>query len=148
MNRIVSLAVLLALIVLLGSMFFRVITPFLLPLFLAAVLAVICQPLQNDSLNKNGGRTAWAAGLTTASVTMMLVGPLVIGTFVAATSFYDLADRHLGGDWRHGLTALATGRHAGSGTHRTVHPRRTFRRAADGAPSQLCRKPSLARRRN
>jgi predicted PurR-regulated permease PerM len=103
MNRLVSLAVLLALIVLLGSMFYRVIAPFLLPLFLAAVLAVICQPLQNYFLKKTSGRTAWAAGLTTATVTLMLVGPLVVGTFVAATNFYDLADRHLGGDWRHGL---------------------------------------------
>jgi hypothetical protein len=35
MNRIASLAVLLALIALLGGMFYQVISPFLLPLFLA-----------------------------------------------------------------------------------------------------------------
>ena len=45
MNRMISLSVLLALIVLLGGMLYKVIAPFVLPLFLAAVLAVICQPL-------------------------------------------------------------------------------------------------------
>lgn len=98
-SRTVSLGVLLALIALLGGMFYRVISPFLLPLFLAAVLSVICQPLQNYFLKKTGGRTAWAAGLTTAAVTLMVVGPLVTGTFIAATNLYSLADRHLGGDW-------------------------------------------------
>ena len=106
MPRMISLAVLLALIVLLGSMFYRVIAPFLLPLFLAAVLAVICRPLQHYFLKKTGGRAAWAAGLTTTTVTLMVVGPLVVGTFVAATSFYDLADQRLGGDWRHGLDQI------------------------------------------
>ncbi len=99
MSRTVSLGVLLALIALLGGMFYRVISPFLLPLFLAAVLSVICQPLQKYFLKKTGGRTAWAAGLTTAAVTLMVVGPLVTGTFIAATNLYNLADRHLGGDW-------------------------------------------------
>ena len=106
MSRVVSLAVLLAMIVLLGSTFYRVISPFLLPMFLAAVLSVICQPLQNYFLKKTGGRTAWAAALTTGTVTLMVVGPLVTGTFVAATNLYDLADQQLGGDWRRGLDVL------------------------------------------
>lgn len=106
MTRIVSLAVLLALIALLGSTFYRVISPFLLPLFLAAVLAVICQPLQNRFLKLTGGRTAWAAAFTTACVTLIVVGPLVVVTFVAATNLYSLADQHLGGDWRKGLDLL------------------------------------------
>jgi len=104
--RLVSLAVLLALIVLLGSTFYQVIAPFLLPLFLAAVLAVICQPLNDYFLAKTGGRQAWAAGLTTLAVAAMLVGPLVIGTFIAAVQFYNLADRTLGSDWRHGVNGL------------------------------------------
>lgn len=106
MRRFVSLAVLLTLIVLLGITFFQVISPFLLPLFLAAVLAVICQPLQNYFLKKTGGRQALAAGLTTASVTLMIVGPLVIGTFAGAMSLYNVADQHLGGDWRHAMDVL------------------------------------------
>ncbi len=104
--RLVSLAVLLVLIVLLGSTFYQVIAPFLLPLFLAAVLAVICQPLQRYFLKRTGGRPAWAAALTTIAVAAMVVGPLVIGTFVAAVQFLDLADRSLGGNWQHGLDLL------------------------------------------
>ncbi|MEK6257240.1 MAG: AI-2E family transporter [Planctomycetota bacterium] len=104
--RLVSLAVLLALIVLLGSTFYQVIAPFLLPLFLAAVLAVICQPLQGYFLKRTGGRPAWAAALTTTTVAAMVVGPLVVGTFISAVQILDLADRSLGGDWRHGLDLL------------------------------------------
>jgi predicted PurR-regulated permease PerM len=106
MSRFVSLAVLLALIVLLGSTFYRVISPFLLPLFLAAVLAVICQPMQNYFLKKTGGRTAWAAALTTATVTGMVVGPLVVATFIAATNLYDVADQQLGGDWQRAFDVI------------------------------------------
>jgi len=106
MSRFVSLAVLLTLIVLLGSTFYRVISPFLLPMFLAAVLSVICQPLQNYYLKKTGGRMAWAAALTTGTVTLMVVVPMVTGTFIAATNLYDLADQRLGGDWRRGLDVL------------------------------------------
>ena len=104
--RLVSLAVLLALIVLLGGTFYQVIAPFLLPLFLAAVLAVICQPLQGYFLKRTGGRPAWAAALTTTTVAAMVVGPLVVGTFISAVQILDLADRSLGGDWRHGLDLL------------------------------------------
>ena len=106
MSRVVSLAVLLALIVLLGTTFYRVISSFLLPMFLAAVLSVICQPMQNYFLKKTGGRTAWAAALTTGTVTLIVVGPLVIGTFIAATNLYDLADQQMGGDWKRGLDIL------------------------------------------
>ena len=106
MNRIVSLAVLLALIALLGGMFYQVISPFLLPLFLAAVMAVICQPLQNYFLKMTGGRSSIAAALTTAMVTLIVIGPLVIVTFVTATNLYDLADQRLGRDWRSGFDLI------------------------------------------
>jgi predicted PurR-regulated permease PerM len=106
MNRIASLAVLLALIALLGGMFYQVISPFLLPLFLAAVMAVICQPLQNYFLKMTGGRRSIAAAMTTIIVTLIVVGPLVIVTFVTATNLYDLADQRMGRDWRSGLDLI------------------------------------------
>jgi predicted PurR-regulated permease PerM len=106
MNRYVSMAVLLALIVLLGSTFYRVISPFVLPMFLAAVMAVICQPMQEYFLKKTGQRTVWAAALTTSAITSIIVCPLVIATFVAATNLYDIADQQVGGDWNRGLEVL------------------------------------------
>ncbi len=104
--RLVSLAVLSALIVLVGSAFYQVVVPFLLPLFLAAVLAVISQPLQRYFLKKSGGRAAWAAGLTTTALMAMLVVPLAVGTFIAAVQLRDVADQSLGRDWRDGLDLL------------------------------------------
>ena len=106
MNRFISLSVLLALIILLGGMMFQVIAPFLLPLFLAAVLAVICQPIQDYFLRKTGQRPALAAALSTTALLAMLVVPLVVGTFICAVQLYSLAGQHLDGDWHRGLDLL------------------------------------------
>lgn len=106
MNRFISLSVLILLIVLLGSMFFQIVAPFVLPLFLAAVLAVICQPLHQYFLRKTGQRTAWAAALSTFTLVAIVVVPIVVGTFISAVQMYSLADQHLNGDWHNGLDLL------------------------------------------
>ncbi|WP_157605371.1 AI-2E family transporter [Schlesneria paludicola] len=106
MNRIISLSVLLALIVVLGGMLFQVIAPFILPLFLAAVLAVICQPLHQFILQKVGHRRTIAAILSTSTLVAMLVLPLVIVTFICAMQLYSLANQHLDGDWHRGLDLI------------------------------------------
>jgi predicted PurR-regulated permease PerM len=106
MNRFVSLSVLLVLILLLGNMLVQVVSPFILPLFLAAVLAVICQPLNNYFLRKTGQRMSVAAALSTVTLLAMLVIPTVIGTFVCALQLYSLAQQHLDGDWHRGLDLL------------------------------------------
>ena len=106
MNRMISLSVLLALIMLLGGMLYQVIAPFILPLFLAAVLAVICQPLHNYFLHKTGQRAALAAACSTTALVSIVVVPLVAGTFISAVQLYSLADQHLDGDWHRGLELL------------------------------------------
>ena len=106
MNRFISLTVLLVLIGLLGSTFYQVIAPFLLPLFLAAILSVLCQPVHLYFLRKLGGRSAWAAALTTTAFAVAVVVPLVIGTFIGTIEFYNLADRQWDGDWRKGFDLL------------------------------------------
>jgi predicted PurR-regulated permease PerM len=93
--RLVSLGLLAALIVLLGVMFFQVLAPFLLPLFLAAVLAMLSQPLYRRVTEWTRGRTALAAGLTTALVLTSLMIPLSLGTVLAARQMYSLAGRVL-----------------------------------------------------
>ena len=108
MNRVVSLSVLLALIFLLGGMMFHVIAPFILPLFLAAVMAVICQPLHHYFLHKTGQRSAWAAAFSTTAMVAIVVVPVVLGTFISAVQLYSLADQHLDGDWHRGLDLLWT----------------------------------------
>lgn len=106
MNRLISLSVLMVMIALLGGMFYQVIAPFILPLFLAAVLAVVCQPLHKYFLAKTGGRVTVAAALSTSTLVAILVIPLVVATIISAVQLYALADQHLSGDWREGLKLL------------------------------------------
>lgn len=93
--RLVSLGLLAALIVLLGLMFFQVLAPFLLPLFLAAVLAMLSQPLYRQMTTWTRGRTSLAAGLTTGLVLTALMIPVSLGTVLAARQMYSLAGRVL-----------------------------------------------------
>ena len=109
MNRAISLSVLLAMIILLGSMLFQVIAPFLLPLFLAAVIAVICQPINNYFLSRTKNYHAIAAGLTTTTFVAILLVPITVGTIICALELYSfetLAHSNLDGDWRKGLDQL------------------------------------------
>lgn len=118
MNRAISLSVLLAMIILLGGMLFHVIAPFILPLFLAAVIAVICQPLNNYFLHRTKNRRAVAAGLTTTTFVAILLVPAMVGTIICALELYSsetiaqskekLLHSSLDGDWRKGFDQLWT----------------------------------------
>lgn len=91
MARLVSLIVLTALIVFLGITFFQVIAPFLLPMFLAGVLAILCQPVFQWFYRRVGQRSHLAAGLTTALVLSMFLIPLTAGTIIAARQLFRFA---------------------------------------------------------
>lgn len=91
MARLVSLAILTTLIIFLGITFYQIVVPFLLPLFLAAVTAVWCQPLYGFFLKKLRNRDRLAAAVTTGSVLLALFIPLVIGVFSAAMELRDFA---------------------------------------------------------
>src|SRR6185503_15059811 len=75
MARLVSLAILTGLIVFLGITFYQIVTPFLLPLFLAAITAVWCQPLHGYFQRKFRGRDRVAAAATMTSVCILLFVP-------------------------------------------------------------------------
>lgn len=91
MARLISLSVLLTLIVVLGITFFRVIAPFLLPLFLAGVVAVLSQPLFLYFVRRTKGRIRLAAGLATGIVVAALLVPLVAGTVLGSLQLYSFA---------------------------------------------------------
>ena len=93
MVRTVSLGVLLALIIILGMTFYQVIAPFLLPLFLAAIMAIVCQPLHRYVLGRTGHRSAVAAGVTTGLIVGVLMLPLLVMTIVAAGQLLQLTDQ-------------------------------------------------------
>ncbi|TWT98138.1 putative inner membrane protein [Botrimarina colliarenosi] len=76
--RVISLLVLMAVVLLIGVMFFRVMASFLVPLFLAAVLAVIFKPLHSWLLAKLNGRNQLAALATTTLIALGVVAPTAL----------------------------------------------------------------------
>lgn len=96
MNRSINLLVLLALLVMLGATFYQFLAPFLLPLFLSAVLAIVCQPLYLWLLKRCGEQRPWlAAGLTTAGVVALVLIPVLIGTMMAASQLVEFTRTYL-----------------------------------------------------
>ena len=91
MARLISTSVLLTLIIVLGITFFRVIAPFLLPLFLAGVVTLLCQPLFRYFLDRTNGKVRVSAGLTTGCVVAMFLVPVVALTLVASLQTFDFA---------------------------------------------------------
>jgi len=91
MPRLISLAVLLVMIVVLGVTFFKVVAPFLMPLFLAAMTAIICQPLYRYFLMRCKNRLGPAAGLTTLTVMASIMVPLMTGIMIASLQLYKFA---------------------------------------------------------
>src|SRR6478672_13086274 len=105
MARLVSLLLMGAVIVMLGLTFYQVMAPFLMPLFLAGVLAMLCQPIYRRFLVWTKNRTPLAAGLTTCAVLLIILVPLTLGIVGAAKQLYTLAQTRLahsklkGSDW-------------------------------------------------
>ncbi|MCH2370863.1 MAG: AI-2E family transporter [Pirellulales bacterium] len=82
LRRLISFLVLLAIIVLIGVLFYRVMASFVLPLFLAAVLVVIFSPMHRRILKRFNGRTNLAAAMTTSIVGVVVLLPIIIaGTY-------------------------------------------------------------------
>ncbi|MEZ6113657.1 MAG: AI-2E family transporter [Pirellulaceae bacterium] len=77
MSRMVSFLVLLAIIVVIGIFFYRVMASFFVPLFLAAVLVTIFRPVHEWILArlKNGRRRAALA--TTALILVIVLAPII-----------------------------------------------------------------------
>lgn len=87
--RTISLLVLTGLIACLGLAFLRVVQPFLLPLLLAVVTAMVLQPVMRYFLCRTGQRQALSAALTTLSLLAVVMVPLTVGIIVGATQLYD-----------------------------------------------------------
>ena len=82
LRRLISFLVLLAIIVLIGMLFYRVMASFVLPLFLAAVLVVIFSPVHNRILKRFNGRKNLAAAATTMIVGLVVLLPIIVaGTY-------------------------------------------------------------------
>lgn len=75
MPRVVSFLVLLAIVLIIGSVFFQVMAKFLLPLFLAAVLVVIFKPLHQWTTSKLPNRPHLSALATTVVILLIVLVP-------------------------------------------------------------------------
>lgn len=91
MPRLVSLVLLATIIVVVGLTFYRVVAPFLMPLFLAGILALLCRPLYRRLVAAMPKRPSLAAGLATVLVLSIILVPLSLGTISAARQLYKLA---------------------------------------------------------
>ena len=85
MSRYFSFGVLLAVIVLLIIMFYKLMVGFFVPLFLAALLVVIFNPLHQWFLKKCKGRNQIAAGLTTSAICLLVFAPMALVFMLAAS---------------------------------------------------------------
>ena len=84
MNRFVSLIVLLALVILFGGLFYLVVFRFFIPLFLAALFAMLFQPLHRWFLQRCKGFDRAAAGLTTVAIMLIVLIPTVMVVYLGA----------------------------------------------------------------
>ncbi len=78
MSRFISLIVLLASIVIIGALFYKVMIGFFVPVFIAAVMVVVFRPLHRWIWEKVGQRAHLAAGITTALVIFSVLLPTAI----------------------------------------------------------------------
>ena len=80
MARVISLIVLVVLVLLFGFLFFEVMAGFLVPLFLAVLLAVLVRPLHRWIKQQLNGRVRVAAALTTLAVLLIVFTPVLLLT--------------------------------------------------------------------
>ena len=106
MSRLVSFAVLIGILVVITVLFYRVMASFMLPLFMAALLGVIFQPLHRWALDKCGGRRYVAAGITSLLVLFSVLAPAALVITMAALQGIELVERLRGTDVQQQLTTL------------------------------------------
>ena len=84
MSRLMSLIALIAVILVIGLLFYKVMVGFFVPVFLAAVLVVVFRPLHLYMLNKTGNRPKLAAAATTCMIMLCVLLPFgMIGSAAA-----------------------------------------------------------------
>lgn len=78
MSRLMSLIALIAVIVVIGLLFYKVMVGFFVPVFLAAVLVVVFRPLHLYTLKRVGNRPKLAAATTTCLIMLSVIVPFAL----------------------------------------------------------------------
>jgi predicted PurR-regulated permease PerM len=104
--RAVSFLVLVGILIVIATIFFRVMAAFLVPLFLAALLGVVVQPLHRWTLQKCRGYRHVAASITTLLVLLIVLLPLGLVITTAILEGLSLIDQLQLADVRSKLDSL------------------------------------------
>lgn len=100
LQRQFSLYVLLGTVILVGVLFFRVMQPFLMPLILGAVLALLFRPFHEWCTRRLGDRRNIAAGLVTVSILIACLVPIGGALILAVRELADVGRELTRNDWR------------------------------------------------
>ncbi|MEM7478851.1 MAG: AI-2E family transporter, partial [Planctomycetota bacterium] len=92
MSRLISFAVLIAIIIIIGLLFYKVLIGFFIPVFLAAVLVVVFRPLHRWVLEKTGHRDRVAAVISTLLIMLTLCLPILVVGYAAASQGLQLIE--------------------------------------------------------
>lgn len=84
MSRWISIIMLVAIVLVIGTLSYMVMSTFLLPMFLALLLVVIFRPLHRWFVQRMRGRERVAAGLTTLAIMLIVLLPFFIVLYRAA----------------------------------------------------------------
>jgi predicted PurR-regulated permease PerM len=106
MARYISFAVLLAILALIGILFYKVMIGFFVPVFIAVVLVVVFQPLHRWVLKKVKNKTHLAASLTTLMIVACVLVPAGVIVGLAAVQGIKLLDEFNESNIRLGLSRL------------------------------------------
>lgn len=106
MARYISFAVLLAILALIGILFYKVMIGFFVPVFIAVVLVVVFQPLHRWVLKKTKNRTHLAASLTTLLIVSSVLVPAGVIISLAGVQGIKLLDEFNESNIRLGLSRL------------------------------------------
>ncbi|MGI8978436.1 MAG: AI-2E family transporter [Pirellulaceae bacterium] len=93
MSRLVSFAVLIGILVVIVVLFYQVMAVFLLPLFMAALLGVVFQPLYRWALERFWKNRYAAAGVTTFLVLLVVLAPAGLVVTMAAVQSISVVER-------------------------------------------------------
>ena len=106
--RAVSFLMLVGILVVIAIVFFRVMAGFLVPLFLAALMGVVVQPMYRWTLARCRGYRYLAAGITTTLVLVIVLLPIGGVITTATLEGFSLIDQLQLGNVRERLDALRT----------------------------------------
>ncbi|OYP37705.1 AI-2E family transporter [Rhodopirellula sp. MGV] len=93
LSRVLSVVVLLAGILVVGMLFYKVMVGFFIPLFMAAALVVIFHPIHEWFLERLGGRKSLAAAATTSLILTIVLLPFILLITVAVGQLTGLVGR-------------------------------------------------------